>query len=742
MLKRGFSLMEMMVVLLIVAIISAAAAPMVSKKLASGAGGSGVDHGCGWKGWDGNTVFNSKADDGHSVLIGIGKLESKKDTPHLFISTKSHKNPQIRLQDKNKKEHINLAFFNRSTWLSSRDVPNTTEYATAVGYEASAYNNATALGYKANASGVNSVAIGREVTAFSDSVMIGNSGVGNKDFDSINLIAIGSGARNISDSDAIMIGTASNSEKYLKAGQGAVAIGSQTTIDKTVLNGAQAGIAAVAIGTGSSATNNSVAIGRGSSTHLDENSVAIGKGSSTYFGSAVAIGNSANSVGTDGISLGSGALVEQEAQGGIAVGVNASSVGQNAIAVGLGSNASGSGSLAIGSDVFYGAGKSVKDMKATATYSIALGSGTQATESGAMALGAISSATGKNSIAIGGHSVYIKDNLYTSASGESAVAIGTSAIVSGNSSMAIGLNSECSADNSVAIGEIAKASGNNSVAIGYNATSSANISLAIGENATASANNSVAIGSFVTAKHESSIAIGVPARPTAGQVPTTTTASNQIVLGNKDTVVYIPGRLVVDGNVVLGRNDGSLVYVHLYNTKEKKEDSGAYLNGIYPILKEPTPNNEPDRFEISSIKSQRKMTTGEGPDDVAIGQIGLKFPDCDRRLKNVGEVFKGGLDEIKKLEVFNYTYKKDKDKTPRVGVMAQDLQKVFPNAVFKGDDGFLRIRMEDMFYALVNAVKELDRKVDMLIEKQKKIDELEKRVDALEKRLAKLEKQK
>ena len=73
--------------------------------------------------------------------------------------------------------------------------------------------------------------------------------------------------------------------------------------------------------------------------------------------------------------------------------------------------------------------------------------------------------------------------------------------------------------------------------------------------------------------------------------------------------------------------------------------------------------------------------------------------------------------------------------------MAQDLQKIFPNAVVKGDDGFLRIRMEDMFYALVNAVKELDRKIDLLIEKQKKIDELEKRVDTLEKRLAKLEKQ-
>ncbi|MBQ7317385.1 MAG: tail fiber domain-containing protein, partial [Phascolarctobacterium sp.] len=50
----------------------------------------------------------------------------------------------------------------------------------------------------------------------------------------------------------------------------------------------------------------------------------------------------------------------------------------------------------------------------------------------------------------------------------------------------------------------------------------------------------------------------------------------------------------------------------------------------------------------------------------------------DRRLKNVGENFKGGLAELKKLDLFHYTYKSDKEKTPHVGVMSQDLQKVFP----------------------------------------------------------------
>ena len=120
-------------------------------------------------------------------------------------------------------------------------------------------------------------------------------------------------------------------------------------------------------------------------------------------------------------------------------------------------------------------------------------------------------------------------------------------------------------------------------------------------------------------------------------------------------------------------------------------------------------------------------------------------------MKNVGEVYKGGLAELKKLELFHYTYKEDKEKVPHVGVIAQDLQKVFPDAVIKGEDGFLRIRIEDMFYAVINAVKELDSKITALSEQiksnldltaklQQKVFAQEKQIAELEKRVAKLEK--
>jgi len=108
----------------------------------------------------------------------------------------------------------------------------------------------------------------------------------------------------------------------------------------------------------------------------------------------------------------------------------------------------------------------------------------------------------------------------------------------------------------------------------------------------------------------------------------------------------------------------------------------------------------------------------------------------DIRLKNVGKEFKGGLDEINQLTFYNYTYKRDSEKTPRVGVMAQDLQKVFPNAVAENKDGYLYIRKDDMFYAALNAIKDLFKQ---MTDNSAKIKALEERNAVLEKQVKELQ---
>lgn len=84
---------------------------------------------------------------------------------------------------------------------------------------------------------------------------------------------------------------------------------------------------------------------------------------------------------------------------------------------------------------------------------------------------------------------------------------------------------------------------------------------------------------------------------------------------------------------------------------------------------------------------------GTAVDEVEQGAMAA-LAMSDRRLKeNIKPV--GKLDNGLTVYVFNYKG----DKTPQIGLIAQEVQKVKPEAVAEGDDGFLRVN-----YAL--AVKE------------------------------------
>ena len=87
----------------------------------------------------------------------------------------------------------------------------------------------------------------------------------------------------------------------------------------------------------------------------------------------------------------------------------------------------------------------------------------------------------------------------------------------------------------------------------------------------------------------------------------------------------------------------------------------------------------------------------------------------DKRLKDVKEEYKKGLEQIRNIVPKLFVYKSDKEKNVRLGVIAQELQKVLPEAVVKNGDGYLIVHQEYIQYALLNAVKQLDKIVQSLI---------------------------
>lgn len=314
-----------------------------------------------------------------------------------------------------------------------------------------------------------------------------------------------------------------------------------------------------------------------------------------------------------------------------------------------------------------------------------------------------------NSVAIG----------YKAGAFTDAVSIGNGA--NGNEyGVAIGSNSQTRHKNSVAIGYSARTTGENAVAIGASqwGTEAGERSVAIGYGANARYERSIAIGANASVMGENSIAIGNNA---------TAHYKNTVVLGDSNTTVFIPGNLVVNHAALIGRAAGrnDNLYFRPYAQEDgrhfavlnagdwKGEDSNVSLvqddtNDDKLVVRVGPYSTVTEWWRRDYKDNNRTHINFEDP---TRGNDPKSHRQSDIRLKNVGEPFTAGLNELEKLNFYHFTFKKDKDQVPQVGVMAQDLQKVFPQAVSKDDGGWLTIRWDEMFYAAINAIKELNTKV-------------------------------
>ena len=107
----------------------------------------------------------------------------------------------------------------------------------------------------------------------------------------------------------------------------------------------------------------------------------------------------------------------------------------------------------------------------------------------------------------------------------------------------------------------------------------------------------------------------------------------------------------------------------------------------------------------------------------------------DKRLKNIQGRYKKGLNEILQINPVIFEYKYDKTKTKNVGVIAQEIQKIFPEAVITMSNGYLGVDSSPIFFASLNALKELNEQKN--VEKIRN-EKLQQELTTLEKELSKL----
>ncbi|MBL7765308.1 MAG: tail fiber domain-containing protein [Chitinophagaceae bacterium] len=355
------------------------------------------------------------------------------------------------------------------------------------------------------------------------------------------------------------------------------------------------------------------------------------------------------------------------------------------------------------------------------------------------------------------------------AKGFCCVAFGEGTFASGNYTTASGNNSKAYGDNAVAMGYNTNASGYSSTALGNSTLASATNTTALGNSTQAKGTNSFVAGesniangysSFVVGRFNDSIVTaqtspqlttpvfvigtgtGLFARKNAmvvrldGKVGIGTSAPQQILHIQGNT--RIDSSLLIDG---AGVNNGS----NTFNIRFGGSVSGEGIGSCRTI------GANTQGLDFFTHDTNRLAITNAG--NIGIGtnvpafQLELSTNSAakpasstwtissDRRLKTIDGNYDKGLQEVLQLNTIKYHYKEQNDrKLPyeqqAYGLVAQEVQQVYPEAVQQGEDGYLSIDMHPILVSYINAFKEQQTQIELL---KKQNEELLKRVEALEK---------
>jgi hypothetical protein len=289
-------------------------------------------------------------------------------------------------------------------------------------------------------------------------------------------------------------------------------------------------------------------------------------------------------------------------------------------------------------------------------------------QSGGIEVANYTTASGSRAFAVG------NDNL---ASGSSSTAMGRGTIASGDDSTALGANTEASGIASSAMGERTTASGDYSTAMGYSTTASGDFSTASGEGTTASGMISTAMGAGTTANGMFSTAMGYFI---------TASDRSSLIIGQHN---------LLGSTVTNSATDFSL-------------ENTAFVIG--------NGTNSANRSDALVVKFNGDATLA--------GNLNI---NSDARLKANIVSLGSTLSKLLQIDGKSYTMKKDESEKQKIGLLAQDIEKVFPELVSESH-GVKSVNYQGLVPVLINALKEQEEKIKS---QENKLLELESLVQDL-----------
>ena len=257
---------------------------------------------------------------------------------------------------------------------------------------------------------------------------------------------------------------------------------------------------------------------------------------------------------------------------------------------------------------------------------------------------------------------------YTTATAYGAFASGRDTEATGDYSQALGYKAKANGLASVALNNLSEATGQNSLATGF-------WSKAIGLNSTAMGNQTEAIG-------QNSLATGFYTKA-AGDY---STAMGNRLLAN-DYSSFVIGYNNLSGSTVTG--------------------SATQANSANTLFVIGNGTNNSIRSDAFKVMANGDTTVSN---DLTVG--GDIVVSSDARLK--ANIMSLGSTLAKLLLIDGKTYTMKKNGKQKIGVLAQDIQKVFPELVTTDDKDMLAVNYQGLVPVLINALKEQDDKISRL----------------------------
>ena len=393
-------------------------------------------------------------------------------------------------------------------------------------------------------------------------------------------------------------------------------------------------------------------------------------------------------------------------------------------------------------------------------------------------------ASGARAIAMGGYTTASGDfttsmGRYTTASGNRATAMGERTTASGIWSTAMGYYTTASGWYSTAMGYDTTASGDSSTAMGYDTTASGDSSTAMGVSTTASDYSSTVIGQYnssgSSATSATSFSTSAPAFVIGNGTSSGSLSDAFKVMFNGDAYIssslYLGGTAVTSTAAELNYVDGVTSNIQTQLDSKQATITGAATTIATDDLtvSRALTSNGSGKVEVSAVTSTElgyldgvtsnvqtqldsklsssgNITTGGNiiiPDSGNIGSTsdtdaitiansgnvtfgqdvtvnGDLVISSDARLKS--NIVSLGSTLPKLLQIDGKSYEmKGKQK---IGVLAQEIQEVFPELVTEDDNEMLAVNYQGLVPVLINALKEQDKIIKSQEERLTNIENL------------------